>query len=245
MTQSRPQRSGLTRTIMAAMYVPAHFKPDDDEVQALLASGRAADLITATADGLLATMLPLVCDGPEARAGLGPWGALLGHVARNNAQWKMPAVGEAMVILAGPDAYISPGLVRDEARARPRGPDLELHHRRTCTAGSSSTTTRPGSRRTSAAERAPRGPASRSVVRRRRPRALHRGPAQGDRRRRDRHRPRRGQVEAQPEPLGRGHRGHDRGPRGDRRAAPSRPRCAGWATAAELTRLAAVLVARC
>jgi transcriptional regulator len=90
------------------MYVPAHFKPDDAEVQALLDSGRAANLITATADGLIATMLPLVHDGPDARAGLGPWGALLGHVARNNAQWRTPAVGEAMVILAGPDAYISP-----------------------------------------------------------------------------------------------------------------------------------------
>ena len=34
--------------------------------------------------------------------------ALLGHVARNNSQWKTPAIGEAMVIVAGPDAYISP-----------------------------------------------------------------------------------------------------------------------------------------
>ena len=90
------------------MYVPAHFKPDDAEVLELLGSGRAANLITATSDGLLATMLPLVYDGPEARPGLGPWGALLGHVARNNAQWKTPAIGEAMVIVAGPDAYISP-----------------------------------------------------------------------------------------------------------------------------------------
>ena len=53
-------------------------------------------------------MLPLVYDAAEARPGLGPWGALLGHVARNNAQWKTPAIGEAMVIVAGPDAYISP-----------------------------------------------------------------------------------------------------------------------------------------
>jgi transcriptional regulator len=90
------------------MYVPAHFKPDDAEVLALLGSGRAANLITATNDGLLATMLPLVHEGRDAREGLGPWGALLGHVARNNAQWKTPAIGEAMVILAGPDAYISP-----------------------------------------------------------------------------------------------------------------------------------------
>ena len=90
------------------MYVPAHFKPDDAEVLELLGSGRAANLITASRDGLLATMLPLVYDGPEARPGLGSWGALLGHVARNNGQWKTPAIGEALVIVAGPDAYISP-----------------------------------------------------------------------------------------------------------------------------------------
>jgi transcriptional regulator len=90
------------------MYVPAHFKPDDVEILALLGSGRAANLITGTAGGLMATMLPLAHDGPEERAGLGRWGALVGHVARNNAQWRTPAIGEAMVILAGPDAYISP-----------------------------------------------------------------------------------------------------------------------------------------
>ena len=90
------------------MYVPAHFKPDDAEILELLSSGRAANLITATTDGLLATMLPLVHDTSAARPGLGPWGALLGHVARNNGQWKTPAIGEAMVIVAGPDAYVSP-----------------------------------------------------------------------------------------------------------------------------------------
>jgi transcriptional regulator len=90
------------------MYVPAHFKPDDAEVLELVGSGRAANLITATTDGLLATMLPLVHDTPDTRPDLGPWGALLGHVARNNGQWKTPAIGEAMVIVAGPDAYISP-----------------------------------------------------------------------------------------------------------------------------------------
>ena len=94
--------------MMTDMYVPAHFKPDDASVVALLGSGRAANLITATTDGLMATMLPLVWDGPDVRPELGPWGALLGHVARNNSQWKTPAIGEAMVILAGPDAYVSP-----------------------------------------------------------------------------------------------------------------------------------------
>jgi transcriptional regulator len=90
------------------MYVPAHFRPDGGEVRELLRNPGAANLITATAEGLLATMLPLVFDEGESRPGLGPWGALMGHVARNNRQWHVPAVGEALVIVQGPDAYISP-----------------------------------------------------------------------------------------------------------------------------------------
>jgi transcriptional regulator len=32
----------------------------------------------------------------------------MGHVARNNRQWKVPAVAEALIIARGPEAYISP-----------------------------------------------------------------------------------------------------------------------------------------
>jgi transcriptional regulator len=90
------------------MYVPAHFMPDDEAVRELLRDLGAAQLITATSEGLLATMLPLVYDEGNSRPGLGAWGALLGHVARNNSQWRVPAEGEALVIVQGPDAYISP-----------------------------------------------------------------------------------------------------------------------------------------
>jgi transcriptional regulator len=86
------------------MYVPAHFAVDDAGVRELLVHHGAADLITVTDQGLLATMLPFVFD-PEA----GPHGALLGHVARNNDQWRVPAHGESLVIMRGADAYISPG----------------------------------------------------------------------------------------------------------------------------------------
>ncbi|HEY4227797.1 MAG TPA: FMN-binding negative transcriptional regulator [Candidatus Limnocylindrales bacterium] len=90
------------------MYVPAHFQPTDDEVRDALRHLGAVDLVTATDDGLMATLMPMLWDEPDSRPGLGPWGALVGHVARNNAQWKTPAIGEAMVIVRGPDAYISP-----------------------------------------------------------------------------------------------------------------------------------------
>ena len=90
------------------MYIPAHFATEDADVRDLLRSLGASNLITATAEGLLATMLPLVYDEPGSRQGIVPWGALLGHVARNNRQWKVPAIGEALVIAQGPNAYISP-----------------------------------------------------------------------------------------------------------------------------------------
>jgi transcriptional regulator len=86
------------------MYVPAHFAMDDAQVHELLAHHGAADLITVTDEGLLATLLPFVFD-----PGAGPHGALLGHVARNNDQWRVPARGESLVIVRGADAYISPG----------------------------------------------------------------------------------------------------------------------------------------
>jgi transcriptional regulator len=92
--------------MLSTMYVPAHFQPDDDEVRELLRNLGAADLITSTADGLLATMLPLLWIEPD--SGTDGWGVLHGHVARNNRQWKVPAIGDAMAIVRGPDAYISP-----------------------------------------------------------------------------------------------------------------------------------------
>jgi transcriptional regulator len=85
------------------MYVPQHFQASDEEVRALLARGAAADLVTSTADGLFATFLPFLFD-----PSIGSQGALLGHVARNNAQWQLPTTGESLVIVHGPDSYISP-----------------------------------------------------------------------------------------------------------------------------------------
>jgi transcriptional regulator len=89
---------------MPGMYVPAHFAMDDAAVRELLSRSGAADLVTATPDGLVATMLPLVFD-PDA----GEHGALLGHVARNNDQWRREVFGDALIIVRGPDAYVSPG----------------------------------------------------------------------------------------------------------------------------------------
>ena len=85
------------------MYIPAHFAADQAVVDELLAKHGAADLITLTSDGLIATMLPFAYD-PAA----GEHGTLYGHVARNNDQWRKRALGESLVIVRGPDAYVSP-----------------------------------------------------------------------------------------------------------------------------------------
>jgi transcriptional regulator len=90
------------------VYLPAHFKPDAAAVNELLAHQGAADLITVTAEGLLATMLPFLYDEPGSRPDVGELGSLVGHVARSNQHWRTPALGEAMVIIRGPDAYITP-----------------------------------------------------------------------------------------------------------------------------------------
>jgi transcriptional regulator len=85
------------------MYTPRHFAANDSVVRDLLVNHGAANLITSTAEGLLATLLPFIYD-----ESVGDHGVLRGHVARNNQQWKTPVLGEALVIVAGPDAYISP-----------------------------------------------------------------------------------------------------------------------------------------
>jgi transcriptional regulator len=92
------------------MYTPAHFAADPAAVQALLARPAAANLVTMTSQGLLATLLPFVFD-----PSVGEHGALLGHLARNNVQWSEPAIGESLVLIQGADAYISPSWYASKA----------------------------------------------------------------------------------------------------------------------------------
>src|SRR6202034_2045194 len=101
------------------MYIPAHFAPDTALVEELLRNHGAADLVTVTEQGLVATMLPFIYVPPndpgtrdsntgDSNAG-GALGALHGHLARNTDQWRLTAAGESLVIVRGPDAYITPG----------------------------------------------------------------------------------------------------------------------------------------
>jgi transcriptional regulator len=87
-----------------AMYVPPAFRDDDlSSIHAAIRAARLSSLVTATADGLIATPLPLLLDETD-----GPNGALYGHVARANPQWSSAPVGDGLAIFMGPDAYITP-----------------------------------------------------------------------------------------------------------------------------------------
>ena len=95
------------------MYVPGHFAADEELLGELLRNHGAADLITVTDEGLVATMLPFVYV-----PGAGEHGALHGHLARNNDQWRgfeRGGLGESLVIVRGPDAYITPSWYASKA----------------------------------------------------------------------------------------------------------------------------------
>ena len=86
------------------MYVPPAFKDDDlQNIRAIICSSRLATLVTATADGPIATPLPLFLDETE-----GERGVLYGHLAKGNPQWRLAPNGEALTIFMGPEAYVTP-----------------------------------------------------------------------------------------------------------------------------------------
>jgi transcriptional regulator len=91
------------------MYQPAHkaFAVEDPSSLLLeLAALVPATLVTASPDGLRASILPMLFDPAD-----GPHGTLRGHLARPNPQLgTLPPDAEALAIFDGPDAYVSPAL---------------------------------------------------------------------------------------------------------------------------------------
>ncbi|WP_434721792.1 FMN-binding negative transcriptional regulator [Mesorhizobium sp. RIZ17] len=86
------------------MYTPPAFRDDDHRsLRATIRAARLAILVTATAEGPLATNLPLLLDENE-----GEHGVIYGHVAKANPHWRVPPVGEALAMFMGPDAYVTP-----------------------------------------------------------------------------------------------------------------------------------------
>jgi transcriptional regulator len=94
------------------MYVPPAFREDDlAALHAMMRAARLANLVTATAEGLVATPLPLFLAPEE-----GPYGTLYGHLGRANPQWRLPPKGDALALFTGPDAYISPSWYPSKAQ---------------------------------------------------------------------------------------------------------------------------------
>lgn len=87
------------------MYIPEQFREDDTAVlQAFIREHSFGVLVTRGEDAPFATHLPFLFD-----AGRGEYGMLMAHMARANPQWREFAGGrEALVIFAGPHAYVSP-----------------------------------------------------------------------------------------------------------------------------------------
>jgi transcriptional regulator len=86
------------------MYVPPAFREDDlAALHGTMRETRLANLVTATAEGVTATPLPLFLVPDE-----GPYGTLYGHLARGNPQWRLPPTNDALALFMGPDAYVSP-----------------------------------------------------------------------------------------------------------------------------------------
>ncbi len=97
------------------MYQPAHGRFAVAEPARLLAELAAvvpATLVTHGADGLRASILPMLFDAAD-----GEHGMLRGHLARGNPHWRAidPRV-EALAIFDGPDAYVSPAWYEEKRR---------------------------------------------------------------------------------------------------------------------------------
>jgi transcriptional regulator len=85
-----------------AMYLPDLFRVDDlPRLHALMRARPFATLVSAGADGLVATHLPTVLKDD------GNYGTIECHVARANPHWKSLG-NEALMIFQGPEGYITP-----------------------------------------------------------------------------------------------------------------------------------------
>jgi transcriptional regulator len=114
------------------MYLPRHFTVTDlAEIAAFVDAAQSADLVTFDGSKPVSTLLPVIWDRPDSvgttaaaemagsadPAGPASFGRLLGHIAIANDQWKTALPGaQALAIVHGPQAYISPSWYESKAR---------------------------------------------------------------------------------------------------------------------------------
>ena len=94
------------------MFTPSSYKEIDlNQLHRQIEQTRLAVLVTQGEQGLQASHLPLLLDRSQ-----GSNGTLYGHFARANRQWQALENGaEALVVFAGPDAYVSAGYYPSKA----------------------------------------------------------------------------------------------------------------------------------
>ena len=87
------------------MYIPKAFEQTDiAALHDFMRVRRFGTIVTVTSDGLVANHIPFVLEPEPA-----PFGMLRGHVARANPLWRDYSSDiEALAIVSGDDAYISP-----------------------------------------------------------------------------------------------------------------------------------------
>jgi transcriptional regulator len=104
------------------VYLPRHFTVADSAwIGAFVDAARAATLVTFDGTKPVATLLPVIWDRPaelpDSSTGPASGGRLLGHIALANDQWQTAAPGaEALAIVTGPEAYVSPSWYESKAR---------------------------------------------------------------------------------------------------------------------------------
>ncbi|MGO8958350.1 MAG: FMN-binding negative transcriptional regulator [Streptosporangiaceae bacterium] len=112
------------------MYMPRHFTVTDlVQIALLVDAAQAADLVTFDGTKPVSTLLPVVWDRPAGAVDAGAqaemdavavrasYGRLLGHIAIANEQWRTALPGaQALAIVHGPQAYISPAWYEAKAQ---------------------------------------------------------------------------------------------------------------------------------
>ena len=89
------------------MYAPEHFAVADADALIARLARRFAGILVSVDDGQPVAMhMPVLWDA-ERRV-------ISGHIARANPQWKLGA-GRGLIVLAGPEAYVSPSFYPSKA----------------------------------------------------------------------------------------------------------------------------------
>lgn len=93
------------------MYIPAQFRETRlDVLHGIIRDNSFGTLVSLLHGQLFATHLPFLLEAER-----GPYGTLVGHMARANPHWQGFEPGaESLVIFQGPHAYVSPRWYRSE-----------------------------------------------------------------------------------------------------------------------------------